>query len=196
MTQPADRITGFAARLAGDDLDTDQIIPARYMTTISRFGLGQHLFRNWRYHPDGRPRADFVLNQPPWDQAVILLAGANFGCGSSREHAPWALADFGIRCVIAGSFGDIFRENCRRNGIILVTLRSGDDAVAAACERGEVLEIDLAARMVRIANGGAHPFRFAPGHENYASRPLDEIARTLQFEDAIAAYERRLEETA
>ena len=196
MAEPVDRITGFAARLARDNIDTDQIIPARYMTTISRFGLGEHLFRNWRYQPDGAPRADFVLNRAPWTKAAILLAGDNFGCGSSREHAPWALADFGIRCIIAASFGDIFRENCRRNGITLITLLSGQDAIAAAAERGETLEIDLAARVVRTADGGKHPFAFAPGHADYATRPLDEIARTLQFEAAIAAYERRLEETA
>lgn len=196
MAQPADRISGFAARLAQDNIDTDQIIPARYMTTISRFGLGEHLFRNWRYQPDGTPRADFLLNRAPWTKAAILLTGDNFGCGSSREHAPWALADFGIRCVIATSFGDIFRENCRRNGITLITLLSGQDAVAAACEAGEALEIDLAARLVRTADGADHPFTFAPGHEGYATRPLDEIARTLQFEAAIAAYEERLEETS
>ena len=196
MAEPVDRITGLAARLARDNIDTDQIIPARYMTTISRFGLGEHLFRNWRYQPDGTPRADFVLNRAPWRKAAILLAGENFGCGSSREHAPWALADFGIRCVIAGSFGDIFRENCRRNGITLITLTSGHGAVAAACERGETLAIDLAAQVVRTPDGGEHAFAFAPGHEDYATRPLDEIARTLQFEAAIAAYERRLEETA
>lgn len=196
MAQPADRIAGFAARLARDNIDTDQIIPARYMTTISRFGLGEHLFRNWRYLADGTPQADFVLNRAPWNKAAILLAGDNFGCGSSREHAPWALADFGIRCVIAASFGDIFRENCRRNGITLISLLSGQDAVAAACDRGEALEIDLAARVVRTGDGQAYGFTFAPGHEDYATRPLDEIARTLQFEAAIAAYERRLEETA
>lgn len=192
----ADRITGIAARLAQDNIDTDQIIPARYMTTISRFGLGQHLFRNWRYHADGSPRGDFVLNQPPWNQATILLAGHNFGCGSSREHAPWALTDFGIRCVIAGSFGDIFRENCRRNSITLISPLSGQADLAAACERGEPLVIDLARRVIATRDGREHPFAFASGHEDYATRPLDEIARTLKFEAEIAAFERRLEEPA
>ncbi|MDP3908574.1 3-isopropylmalate dehydratase small subunit [Novosphingobium sp.] len=188
-----DRIGGFAACLAQANIDTDQIIPARYMTTISRFGLGQHLFRNWRYHPDGSPRADFVLNQPPWDRAAILLAGENFGCGSSREHAPWALADFGIRCVIAGSFGDLFRENCRRNGITLISPLSGHEDIAAACQRGEPLEINLARRVIVTPDAREHAFAFASGHEDYATRPLDEIARTLKFEAEIAAFEHRLE---
>ncbi|MFM5953201.1 MAG: 3-isopropylmalate dehydratase small subunit [Novosphingobium sp.] len=191
-----DRITGIAARLTQDNIDTDQIIPARYMTTISRFGLGPHLFRNWRYHADGGPRRDFVLNQRPWNRAVILLAGRNFGCGSSREHAPWALADFGIRCVIAESFGDIFRVNCRRNGIALISPLSGLDDIAAACERGEPLEIDLARRVIIVRDGREHAFAFAPGHEDYATRPLDEIARTLMFDTEIAVFERRLEDPA
>lgn len=190
--------TGVAAALLRSNVDTDAIIPSREMKTVSKTGLSAGLFAGWRYLDAATrtPNPEFILNRPEQRGSTILLSGLNFGCGSSREHAPWALADFGIRCVIAGSFGDIFRENCRRNGITLITLTSGHGAVAAACERGETLAIDLAAQVVRTPDGGEHAFAFAPGHEDYATRPLDEIARTLQFEAAIAAYERRLEETA
>jgi len=155
MNAPWTALTSRAVLLQRDDIDTDQIIPARFLTTTTRQGLGKHLFADWRYHPDGTPRPEFVLNTPEAQGAEILVAGQNFGCGSSREHAPWALVDQGIRAVVAGSFADIFRSNAHKNGLLTIAL---EDEVLAALHRelasaGDdlpVISVDLPAQQVTL----------------------------------------------
>jgi 3-isopropylmalate/(R)-2-methylmalate dehydratase small subunit len=152
-------LTSSAVLLKRDDIDTDQIIPARFLTTTTRQGLGKHLFADWRYHPDGTPRPEFVLNTPGAQGAQILVAGQNFGCGSSREHAPWALVDHGIRAVVAGSFADIFRSNAHKNGLLTIAL---DPEVLAelhrvlesAADTPPVISVDLPAQQVMLPTGG------------------------------------------
>ena len=131
--EPFCQVTGIAAPLLRDNVDTDALLPKQFLKTIARSGLGQHLFHDLRYDESGAPRADFVLNRPPFDHAQFLVTGANFGCGSSREHAPWALTDFGIRAIIAVSFADIFFGNCMKNGIVPVVL---PEPVVARLGRG------------------------------------------------------------
>jgi 3-isopropylmalate/(R)-2-methylmalate dehydratase small subunit len=160
MNPPWTTLTSPAVLLKRDDIDTDQIIPARFLTTTTRQGLGKHLFADWRYHPDGTPRPEFVLNTPGARGAQILVAGHNFGCGSSREHAPWALVDQGIRAVVAGSFADIFRSNAHKNGLLTIAL---DDEVLAELHRvlegaGDtppLISVDLPAQQVTLPAGRA-----------------------------------------
>lgn len=151
-------LTSSAVLLKRDDVDTDQIIPARFLTTTTRQGLGRHLFADWRYHPDGTPRSEFVLNTPGAQGAQILVAGQNFGCGSSREHAPWALVDHGIRAVVAGSFADIFRSNAHKNGLLTIAL--GENVLAdlhrvleGAGDARPVISVDLPAQLVTLPLG-------------------------------------------
>ncbi len=186
------RVRAVAAALPLANVDTDMIIPAHYMKALTRTGLGQHLFRELRYGADGRERADFILNRPPCRNAQILIADRNFGCGSSREHAVWALADFGIRCVIAPSFGDIFASNARKNGLLLIRL---PDDVCAALRR-EVedaqyapVEIDLAEQQIRLASGRTIDFAIDAGDRRILMEGLDDIARTLRHVNAIARFE-------
>ncbi|MEE4454196.1 3-isopropylmalate dehydratase small subunit [Novosphingobium resinovorum] len=146
---PFTRFSGIAAPFNEDSVDTDVIFPARYLLLLDLAGLGARAFHDRRYTPEGDERGDFVLNRDPWRTATILVAGANFGCGSSREQAVWCLADFGIRCVIAGSFGDIFAANCINNGVLPVALAPEPLArVSAAAAAGEALTIDLEARTI------------------------------------------------
>jgi 3-isopropylmalate/(R)-2-methylmalate dehydratase small subunit len=146
------RLEGVAAPLPADDIDTDVIFPARFLLLLEKQGLGRYLFHGHRFAPDGSPRADFVLNRPPHDRARFLVAGANFGCGSSREHAVWALADFGINCVIARSFGEIFAANCARNGVLALPLAADLHArVMAAAQAGARLAVDLVSRTLSMA---------------------------------------------
>ena len=175
--------TGTAARLDADNIDTDQIIPSREMKTVSKRGLGAGLFAAQRYLPDptaGEPVAnpDFVLNRPGYEDATILIAGRNFGCGSSREHAVWALVDYGIRAVIAESFGEIFHSNCIRNGVLPVALaREVIDRLPRA------LTIDLPAQTV-----DGHPFDIAPGDKAMLVEGLDTIALTQAHAEWIEAW--------
>jgi len=174
------------------NVDTDAIIPKQFLKTIERQGLGRHLFHDWRYHSDGRPRADFILNRPPYATGKILLARENFGCGSSREHAPWALADFGIRALIAPSFADIFANNCVQNGILTVTLDADVvEQLFQAVQRwpGYGLRIDLAQGRIEGSDGWSTRFDVAPGTRHKLLHGLDDIGITLQHKEAIARFE-------
>ena len=176
------------------NVDTDQIIPKQFLRSIERTGFGAFLFHDWRYEADGAVKPDFELNRPAAAHASVLLAGANFGCGSSREHAAWALADFGFRCIIAESFGDIFQANCSQNGILPVTLPSA--AVHELFRRcaetpGYELSIDLESQLVRDRQGFAHLFDIDPYRRAMLLCGQDEIGKTLMLEDQIAAFEQR-----
>jgi 3-isopropylmalate/(R)-2-methylmalate dehydratase small subunit len=181
-------LTGTAAPLLRANIDTDLIIPKQFLKTLVRSGLGQHLFSEVRYDAEGRERPDFVLNQAPYRKASILLAGPNFGCGSSREHAPWALKDFGIRAILAPSFADIFYNNCFANGVLPVVLPLA--AIEALAAVAEPLTVDLPAQQVR---GGGHCFTFdlEPARKAVLLEGLDEIKRTEANLADIAAYEAR-----
>jgi 3-isopropylmalate/(R)-2-methylmalate dehydratase small subunit len=192
--QPFTTLTGVAAPLPMMNVDTDMIIPKQFLKTIKRTGLGVHLFTEMRYDEDGRENPDFVLNQPAYREAEILVAGANFGCGSSREHAPWALMDFGIRCVIAPSFADIFYNNCFKNGILPIALPQEDvDKLMDDASRGSNarLTVDLEAQTIHGPDGGTIRFDIDPHLKHCLLNGLDDIALTLGREDAIAAYEAR-----
>ncbi len=185
--------TGRVAALDRAHVDTDQIIPKQFLKRIERTGFGPSLFFDWRYRPDGSPDPTFELNRPAARGATILLAGENFGCGSSREHAPWALADYGFRAIIAPSFADIFHGNCCQNGLLPVTL--SEQAVRelfrrhAAATEGYVLTVDLMTTLVRDAQGFEATFDIAPYRRDMLLQGLDEIGRTLQHEPAITAFE-------
>ena len=186
------RVKAAAAPLPLTNVDTDMIIPAEYMKALTRSGLGRHLFRALRYDTDGRERADFILNRPACRDARILVADRNFGCGSSREHAVWALTDFGIRCVIAPSFGDIFAGNARKNGLLLIRLPDERCArLRADIEAAQYapIEVDLEAQRVRLASGETIAFDFDPGDRRILMEGLDDIDRTLRHADAIARFE-------
>jgi len=193
--EPFVKLTGVAAPIDRVNIDTDQIIPAIYLKRIERTGYGEFLFSSWRFREDGSPNPDFVLNRPAYQDVKILVAGRNFGCGSSREHAPWALGDYGIRSVIASSFADIFYNNCFQNGLLPVVLPEED--VRRLMDRlkskpGTRLTVDLEARRVWdedeevVVSFDIDPFR-----RNCLLNGLDDIGLTLQHEDKIAAYEAR-----
>jgi 3-isopropylmalate/(R)-2-methylmalate dehydratase small subunit len=185
-------LTGIAAPLPMINVDTDKIIPKQYLKTIARSGLGKALFDEMRFRPDGSENPDFVLNKPAYRSAKILVAGENFGCGSSREHAPWALLDFGIRCVIAPSFADIFYGNCFQNGVLPIKLPAEtvallmDDAQKGANAR---LTIDLAQQIITRPDGSTVAFDIDPFRKQCLLKGLDDIGITLQKEKAIVAYE-------
>jgi 3-isopropylmalate/(R)-2-methylmalate dehydratase small subunit len=185
-------LTAVAAPLPMANVDTDKIIPARFLKTIKRTGLGVHLFDTLRYDADGRERADFVLNQEPYRRAEILIAHENFGCGSSREHAPWALLDFGIRCVIAPDFADIFHGNTFKNGILPIRLpREVCDALMEDARLGENarITIDLEEQVVVRPNGEKIHFEIDAFRKHLLLNGLDDIGQTLQHAPAIDAYE-------
>ncbi|WP_306117167.1 MULTISPECIES: 3-isopropylmalate dehydratase small subunit [unclassified Roseitalea] len=187
-----DKLTGVAAPLPIINVDTDMIIPKDYLKTIRRTGLGKGLFAEMRYNQDGTENPDFVLNKPAWRDAKILVAGDNFGCGSSREHAPWALLDHGIRCVISTSFADIFYNNCFKNGILPIVVspeelgKLMDDA-----ERGAnaTLSVDLEAQEIRGPDGSVIHFDIDPHRKHCLLNGLDDIGQTLQKAAAIDTYE-------
>jgi 3-isopropylmalate/(R)-2-methylmalate dehydratase small subunit len=186
--------TGRVAPLQRANVDTDQIIPKQFLKRIERSGFGAFLFYDWRYRSDGTPNLNFELNQQDAAGATILLAGANFGCGSSREHAPWALADYGFRAIIAPSFADIFYANCCQNGLLPVAL--SDDEVSElfrrrAANRNCELTIDLDKRSVRDELGFRATFHIDEYRRQMLLQGLDEIGRTLLEEPVIAAFERR-----
>ena len=187
-------LTGAAAPLNMANVDTDKIIPARFLKTIERGGLGVHLFASMRYEDDGAEKPGFVLNQPQYRHAEVLVAGENFGCGSSREHAPWALLDFGIRCVIAPSFADIFHGNCFKNGILPVVLPQAvcetlmDDAAMGANAR---ITIDLERQVVIRPDGEEIRFEVDAFRKHCLLNGLDDVALTLERKPAIDAYEAR-----
>ncbi len=187
-------LSGIAAPFPMVNVDTDRIIPARFLKTIKRTGLGKNLFNELRYAEDGAERPDFILNKPAYRESRILVAGENFGCGSSREHAPWALIDFGIRCVIAPSFADIFSNNCSKNGILVIELPQAQvDALMADAEKGENarLSIDLERQEITRPDGYVIGFDIDPFKKHCLLNGLDDIGLTLQREDRIAAFEDR-----
>ena len=187
-------MTGVAAPLPIDNIDTDMIIPKQYLKTTERTGLGAGLFAEARYLEDGRPNPDFVLNKPGYRKATILVAGDNFGCGSSREHAPWALLDFGVRCVISTAFADIFYNNCFKNGILPIKvsredlLKLFDDA-----ERGAnaTITVDLPNQEIRGPDGGVVRFEIDPFRKHCLMEGLDDIGLTMVEAPSIAAYEKK-----
>ncbi|HZP83404.1 MAG TPA: 3-isopropylmalate dehydratase small subunit, partial [Chthonomonadaceae bacterium] len=194
LMQPFAKITGRAAPLPIANLDTDQLIPKQFLKTVTRKGLAKGLFYDFRFDFDGNPKPDFVLNQPAYQGTQVLVCGENFGCGSSREHAPWALLDFGIRCVIAPSFADIFYNNCFKNGILPVTLP--EETVHLLMERakttpGYEVTVDLEAQTVSDNQGFSAPFTVDSFRRHCLLNGLDDIGLTLQHADAIAAYESR-----
>ena len=191
--------TGIVAPLDRANVDTDQIIPKQFLKRIERTGFGKFLFYDWRFLPNGEPDSSFVLNEPHYKQASILIAGKNFGCGSSREHAPWALADYGFRAIIAPSFADIFANNCMKNGLLPVTLEEKEVATVVENARSidnYELTVDLVQRAVTDARGFSAAFAIDDFQRHCLLEGLDDIGLTLLHEADIAAFEdrRRLEE--
>ena len=188
--EPITVVTGRTAVLETANIDTDRIIPARFLKGTSRDGLGPHLFADWRYDSDGTPRASFPLNQPAAQGASILVAGDNFGCGSSREHAAWALVDYGFRAIVSTSFADIFRANALKNGLLPIAL-APDAHRALVDQPGAVLSIDLATQALRLPNGEIAHFAIDPFACYCLTNGLDELSFLLAQLPAIEAYERR-----
>ena len=190
--QKFDQLTGIAAPLNILNIDTDMIIPKQFLKTIKRSGLGKNLFDEMRFTKDGSEITDFVLNNAPYRNAEIIVAGDNFGCGSSREHAPWALLDFGVRCVISTSFADIFYNNCFKNGILpIVVSADGRDALMADASDVEnpELSVDLVAQTIRRPNGVAVSFEVDPFRKKCLLEGLDDIGLTLEKGDSIDSFE-------
>ena len=190
--QPFHQLTAIAAPLDRANVDTDQIIPKQFLKSVLRSGLGQGLFFDWRYLSDGSPNPDFVLNRPQYQGAGILLARENFGCGSSREHAPWALKDFGIRVLIAPSFADIFYNNCLQNGMLPITLSAGEvDCLfhAITATPGMQLSVDLPSQTVEGAKDLNYHFELDAYQKQCLLEGLDAISLTLRHEAEITAYE-------
>ncbi|NKC30912.1 3-isopropylmalate dehydratase small subunit [Falsiroseomonas selenitidurans] len=185
-------LTGVAAPMPAANIDTDKIIPARFLKTIARTGLGKSLFANMRYREDGSENPEFVLNQEPYRQAEILIAFDNFGCGSSREHAPWALLDFGIRCVIAPDFADIFHSNCFKNGVLPVPLpREVCEQLMEDSRMGgnARITVDLERQVVVRPNGEEISFQIDPFRRHLMLNGLDDIGQTMQHAPAIDGFE-------
>tara|TARA_R110000824_G_scaffold118960_10_gene271769 strand:- start:25940 stop:26545 length:606 start_codon:yes stop_codon:yes gene_type:complete len=188
------KLTGVAAPMPLINIDTDMIIPKQFLKTIKRTGLGKNLFDEMRYDDKGNEIPDFVLNKPAYRNAQILVTGENFGCGSSREHAPWALADFGIKCVIAASFADIFYNNCFQNGILPIVLPQSEvDKLMDDAERGQnaVVTIDLEAQEIKGPDGGVIKFDLDPFRKHCMLEGLDGVGLTMKKEASIASYEAR-----
>jgi 3-isopropylmalate/(R)-2-methylmalate dehydratase small subunit len=192
--KPFTVLTGRVCVLDRPDVDTDQIIPKQFLKRIGRTGYGEFLFNDWRYDEDGSPRAEFELNRPEFAGAKVLLAGRNFGCGSSREHAAWALTDWGIQVVIAPSFGDIFRTNGGNNGMVIIALPDGEVKrlmESVDLDGGSEMSVDLERNVVIAPDRRELPFEIDQTTRHRLLNGLDEIAMTLEHEDAITAYEAR-----
>jgi 3-isopropylmalate/(R)-2-methylmalate dehydratase small subunit len=192
--QKFETLTGVAAPIEIDNVDTDMIIPKQYLKTIKRTGLGAGLFAEMRYLDDGSPNPDFVLNKPAYKNVKILVAGDNFGCGSSREHAPWALLDYGIRCVISTDFADIFYNNCFKNGILPIKVAAEDlPKLMDDARRGAnaTLTIDLPAQEIRGPDGGMVKFEIDPFRKHRLLEGLDDIGLTLVEAPSIDAFEKK-----
>jgi 3-isopropylmalate/(R)-2-methylmalate dehydratase small subunit len=188
------RLTGVAAPLPVVNIDTDMIIPKDYLKTIKRTGLGKGLFAEARFHEDGSVNESFVLNKPAYQNATILVAGDNFGCGSSREHAPWALLDFGIRCVISTSFADIFYNNCFKNGILPIVVSQDDlDKLMDDASRGSnaILTVDLEAQEITGPDGGRITFDIDAFRRHCLLNGLDDIGLTLEKVTSIDSFEKQ-----
>ena len=187
-----EKLSGVAAPMPLVNIDTDMIIPKVFLNTIKRSGLGVNLFDEMRYDREGNEKPDFVLNKPQYRDAKILVAGDNFGCGSSREHAPWAIADFGIKCVISTSFADIFYNNCFKNGILpLVLPEDAVDTLMKDAEKGanSIIEVDLENQTIVSSDGEIFRFEVDPFKKHCLLNGLDDIGLTMEKEDHIAAYE-------
>ena len=192
---PFTKLTGIAAPMPLVNIDTDMIIPKQFLKTIQRSGLGKNLFDEMRYTQDGQEIADFVLNQPAYRDAQILVAGDNFGCGSSREHAPWALLDFGIRCVISTSFADIFYNNCFKNGILPIVLpQDVVDVLMADARKGANarITVDLESQTVTTSDGQSFAFDVDSHRRHCLLNGLDDIGLTLEKGASIDSYEKKL----
>jgi 3-isopropylmalate dehydratase small subunit len=191
--QKFDHLTGLAAPLAMANIDTDQIIPKQFLKTVDREGLGKGLFYDFRFDMEGQEKPDFVLNQPAYQGAKMIVAGDNFGCGSSREHAPWALMDFGIRCVISTSFADIFYNNCFSNGLLPVVLKADEvHALMAEAKGGNhVFSVDLDAQTVVSPSGQTFHFDIDPSRKEKMLKGLDAIGETLEHAPDIDRFEQK-----
>ena len=192
-----DTLTGIAAPMPMVNIDTDMIIPKQFLKTIKRSGLGVNLFDEMRYDRDGNEIADFVLNQPQYREAEVLVAGDNFGCGSSREHAPWAIKDFGIRCVIAPSYADIFYNNCFKNGILPIVLPQEQvDALMKDAEKGSNarMTIDLEAQTVTSSDGEVFSFEVDSFKKHCLMNGLDDIGLTMEKAASIDSFEKQAAE--
>ncbi|SIO50430.1 3-isopropylmalate/(R)-2-methylmalate dehydratase small subunit [Rhodovulum sp. ES.010] len=190
-----EKFTGIAAPLPLVNVDTDMIIPKQFLKTIKRTGLGVNLFDEMRYDDQGNEIPDFVLNKPAYREAEILVAGDNFGCGSSREHAPWAIRDFGIRCIVAPGFADIFFNNCFKNGILPIVLPQDQvDTLMREAEKGANarMTVDLDAQVITTAEGEAFPFEVDPFRKHCLLNGLDDIGLTLEKAPAINGFESRM----
>jgi 3-isopropylmalate/(R)-2-methylmalate dehydratase small subunit len=191
--QPFKTLTSVAAPLPIVNVDTDMIIPKQFLKTIKRSGLGASLFYEMRFHEDGSPNPDFVLNQPAYRNAHILIAGDNFGCGSSREHAPWALLDYGIRCVISTSFADIFYNNCFKNGILPIQVSKKElEALMDDASRGSnaTLTVDLEKQVIEGPDGGQIAFEIDPFRKHCLLHGLDDIGLTMEKVQQIDKFEK------
>ena len=197
--EPFTQHTGLVVPLNRVNVNTDEITPARFLKTIKRTGFADALFANWRFLDNGQPNPDFVLNYPRYQGASILVTGDNFGCGSSREHAPWAIREYGIRCIIAPSFADIFYNNCFNNGILPVTL---DEATVTQLMKeveateGYMLSVDLEAQTITTPAGRVLHFEIDPFRKQFLLQGLDNIGWTLSHLDDITAYESRRKQEA
>ena len=190
--EPFASVTSAVVPFPRNDIDTDQIIPARFLKTVNRAGLGEQLFCDWRYLADGSPNPDFILNQPSMTGRSVLLAGDNFGCGSSREHAPWALMAWGIRAVISSSFADIFRNNALKNGLLPIEVPAEELSRLFGlvdAEPDAAITVDLEAQELRLPDGSAIAFRVDAFARRMILDGTDELGYLLSLEDHIAAYE-------
>ena len=192
--EPFEKLESRVVPLVADNVDTDQIIPARFLKVTDKEGLGERLFADWRYEADGSPKPDFVLNQPRHQGAQVLLAGANFGSGSSREHAPWALVDWGFKAIVARSFADIFQGNALKNGLLPIPVDAEAHAALAAALEADpaaTVSIDVAAQTLTLPGGEVVEFLLDPFSKHCLLQGVDELGYLLGFEDAIAAHEAR-----
>ncbi|MEP7041466.1 MAG: 3-isopropylmalate dehydratase small subunit [Dokdonella sp.] len=190
--KPLTTIRSRTVVLPFENIDTDRIIPARFLTTTQRTGLGRVLFNDWRYRDDGSDNPDFVLNQPQAKGAGILVAGRNFGCGSSREHAPWALADYGIQAVLSSEIADIFRSNALKNGVLAVVLAEGEHRYLIE-HPGIELTIDIAGGFIELPDGGRFTFELDAFARHCLLEGVDQLGFLLKHEAAIAAFEKARE---
>ena len=192
MSDPLVTLEGTAAALPLRNVDTDMILPSRFMKTVRRTGLGNALFHGLRFDEEGRERTEFVLNRPDWRRAVFLVSRDNFGCGSSREHAPWALLDFGIRCILAPRFADIFQSNCSKNGILTARVDEsfGEELLAEAADpKSARFHLDLPAQRISTASGLTGQFDVTPESKRRLLNGLDDIAETMSQASAIASHD-------
>ena len=191
--EPINIVKSVYAPLDRKNVDTDQIISKEFLKRIERTGFGQFVFYHWRFDENGKPIEDFVLNKPEYAGAEILIAQDNFGCGSSREHAPWAILDYGFRVVIAPSFADIFHNNCFKNGILPIRLTEEecDELLAKGIEQAQEIEVNLEEQTVTAGYGKTYTFNIDPYYKKMLLNGWDEISLTFQYEDKIKAYEEK-----